>query len=322
MKAVENVPEGRGFKSFLGWVVRREVFLCSTLCWAIPPVRLGLSRRNSGKIPERPRKRSQSVSWNSPREYGWDTPSPIIQGIWGFQSISRILSPPVRLGTPLFSEVVPERDSQSRSWNSQQYWGYFWIVPPLLHHLRQWPNSPTIENPLRWWAGGPPHPRLQRLGAMKLDSSSRQQWLPVLTHAALSYYHAQSPPEEWKPALRTIMIVSASCHRPTVSKPQSFKGWWWRSLHRCTWGRTTAHLCARKRNFLFSLFVPKTQPLQVSPRSQKMGGCGQENWLRRGGVEREEKKGCAKGGKTPSGRTVPRLGGCHNWCLHVFSGHF
>ena len=33
--------------------------------------------------------------------------------------------PPVRLGTPLFSEVVPERASQSRSWNSQQYWGYF-----------------------------------------------------------------------------------------------------------------------------------------------------------------------------------------------------
>ena len=34
------------------------------LNWATPPVRLGLSRRNSGKNPERPRKRSQSVSWN------------------------------------------------------------------------------------------------------------------------------------------------------------------------------------------------------------------------------------------------------------------
>ena len=45
--------------------------------WATPPVRLGLS----GKIPERPRKRSQSVSWNFPREYGWDAPNPIIQGI-------------------------------------------------------------------------------------------------------------------------------------------------------------------------------------------------------------------------------------------------
>ena len=50
-------------------------------CWAIPPVRLGLSGRNSGKTPERPRKRSQSVSWNSRREYGWDAPNPIIQGI-------------------------------------------------------------------------------------------------------------------------------------------------------------------------------------------------------------------------------------------------
>ena len=37
--------------------------------------------RNSGNILERPRKRSQSVSWNSPREYGWDAPNPIIQGI-------------------------------------------------------------------------------------------------------------------------------------------------------------------------------------------------------------------------------------------------
>ena len=49
--------------------------------WATPPVRLGLSGRNSGKIPERPRKRSQSVSWNFPREYGWDAPNPRIQGI-------------------------------------------------------------------------------------------------------------------------------------------------------------------------------------------------------------------------------------------------
>ena len=44
--------------------------------WAKPSVRLRLSGRNSGKIPERPQKRSQSVSWNSPREYGWDPPKP------------------------------------------------------------------------------------------------------------------------------------------------------------------------------------------------------------------------------------------------------
>ena len=109
-------------------------FLVESLClgvffWATPPVRLGLSGRNSGKIPERPRKRSQSVSWNFPREYGWDAPNPIIQGIWGFQSISRILSPPVRLGTLFFSEVVLERASQSRSWNSQQYWVFLIFGP-------------------------------------------------------------------------------------------------------------------------------------------------------------------------------------------------
>ena len=97
----------------------------SNINWATPPVRLGLSGRNSGKIPERPRKRSQSVSWNFPREYGWDAPNPIIQGIRGFQSVSIIVSPRVRLGTPLFPELVPERASQSWSWNSQQYWGYF-----------------------------------------------------------------------------------------------------------------------------------------------------------------------------------------------------
>ena len=37
---------------------------------------------------------------------------PGIQGIWGFQIISRILSPSVWRGTNLFSEVVPERASQ------------------------------------------------------------------------------------------------------------------------------------------------------------------------------------------------------------------
>ena len=68
--------------SFRRPLLRNPDYLVTTsLLWATPPVRLGLSGRNSGKIPERPRKRSQSVSWNSPREYGWDAPSPIIQGI-------------------------------------------------------------------------------------------------------------------------------------------------------------------------------------------------------------------------------------------------
>ena len=54
------------------------------------PSTAGNSRKKFRKLLERPRKRSQSVSWNSPREYGWDAPNPIIQGNWGFQSISRI----------------------------------------------------------------------------------------------------------------------------------------------------------------------------------------------------------------------------------------
>ena len=33
------------------------------------------------EIPEKFRKRSQSVCWNSPQQYGWDPPNPIIQGI-------------------------------------------------------------------------------------------------------------------------------------------------------------------------------------------------------------------------------------------------
>ena len=57
---------------------------------------------NSGKIPERTLKRSQSVSWNSPREYAWDPPNPIIQGISRLQSISRMLSPPSTAGNASF----------------------------------------------------------------------------------------------------------------------------------------------------------------------------------------------------------------------------
>ena len=42
------------------------------------PLTPGLSGGNSGKNPERSRKRSQNFSWNSPRENGWDPPSPFI----------------------------------------------------------------------------------------------------------------------------------------------------------------------------------------------------------------------------------------------------
>ena len=68
------------------------------------PSTAGTSGRNSGKIPERPWKRSQSVSWNSPREYGWDPPNTIIQGIWRLQSISRILSPQYGWGRFFFQK--------------------------------------------------------------------------------------------------------------------------------------------------------------------------------------------------------------------------
>ena len=64
-----------------------------------------------------------------------------LEGSW-LQSISRILSPPVRLRTPLFSEVVSERASQSRSWNSQQYWGCFSRSPSELERLQKTTSLP------------------------------------------------------------------------------------------------------------------------------------------------------------------------------------
>ena len=55
-------------------------------------------RKNSGKTP--------ATLWElflkSPREYGWDPPSPIIQRIWRLQSISRIISPPSTAGDASF----------------------------------------------------------------------------------------------------------------------------------------------------------------------------------------------------------------------------
>ena len=80
--ATKNLPSGRA---------NRTAMPCQS--WAVPPVRLGLPGRNSRKIPERPRKRSQSVSWNSPREYGWDAPNPIIQAFGASRAFPE-LSPP------------------------------------------------------------------------------------------------------------------------------------------------------------------------------------------------------------------------------------
>ena len=49
--------------------------------WAMPPVRLGLSGRIPEKFRKDPGNALRAFSWNFPREYGWDAPNPIIQGI-------------------------------------------------------------------------------------------------------------------------------------------------------------------------------------------------------------------------------------------------
>ena len=79
----------------------------------VPPVRLGLPGRNSGKIPERPRERSQSGESTAGIHNSRHLRLP--------EHFQKSLPLSVRLGTPFFSEVVPERASQSWSWNSQQY---------------------------------------------------------------------------------------------------------------------------------------------------------------------------------------------------------
>ena len=118
------------------------------LKWAMPPVRLGLSGRNSGKIPERPRKRSHSVSWNSPREYGWGAPKPYNSRHLRRPEHFQNSLPPSTAGTPLFSEVVLERASQSRSWDSQLYWGHFRKkIGPIGA-----PAAPSMSQKKRFWA--------------------------------------------------------------------------------------------------------------------------------------------------------------------------
>ena len=53
---------------------------------------------------ERTRKRSQSFSWNSPREYGWDPPNPIIQGIWSLHNIPEFSPPRYSWGRLFFQK--------------------------------------------------------------------------------------------------------------------------------------------------------------------------------------------------------------------------
>ena len=163
---------------------------CWCLFWATPPVRLGLSRRNSGKIPERLRKHSQSVPWNSRREYGWGAPNPIIKGIWGFQSISRIISPPSAAGGASFfrsgsgeglSETVMEFPILSFSIMRNNFQNSFGLsqarmrkvennrrslTPPIFNHPSrafyrkgrgkgQQNRAPSLLEPrLEFWGGG------------------------------------------------------------------------------------------------------------------------------------------------------------------------
>ena len=56
------------------------------------PSTAGTVRKRFRKKNGRPWNRTQSVSWNTPRKYGWEAPSPTIQSK-GVQSVSRILSP-------------------------------------------------------------------------------------------------------------------------------------------------------------------------------------------------------------------------------------
>ena len=110
---------GRGFVG-VGWVGgckgKRKSLLLTKICppseaaaknksslsFSILDLQLGHTPSTAGtfrkkfrkKTPERPRKPSQSVSWNSRREYGWDPPNPIYKKVfWSLESISKIISP-------------------------------------------------------------------------------------------------------------------------------------------------------------------------------------------------------------------------------------
>ena len=107
-------------------------------------------RKNSGKTPETLSEHflefPSRVRLGSPKPYN----SRHLRLPEHFQNS---FPPPVRLGTPLFSEVVPERASQSQPWNSQQYWGYTRLIPCLKnlnvsgvffdHKKPRWKNTHT-----------------------------------------------------------------------------------------------------------------------------------------------------------------------------------
>ena len=76
-------------------------------------------RKNSGKTPET----LSELLLEFPSRVRLGSPKPYNSRHLKLPEHFQNSLPPVRLGTLLFSEVVPERASQSRSWNSQQHWG-------------------------------------------------------------------------------------------------------------------------------------------------------------------------------------------------------
>ena len=100
------------------------------------PNTAGTFRKKSQKKSERPWKHSQSVSWNSLREYGWDPPSPIIQGTWGVQNFQNSL-PLSTAGDASFfrcsgeslselvtSHGIPSSTEGISDFSCDQFWGF------------------------------------------------------------------------------------------------------------------------------------------------------------------------------------------------------
>ena len=91
-------------------------------------MRLGPSGGNSGKIRKDPGNALRVFPGISLGSTAGIPQTLQFKAFKASRAFPEFSPPPVRLGTPLFSEVVPERASQSRSWNSQQYWGYFLVI--------------------------------------------------------------------------------------------------------------------------------------------------------------------------------------------------
>ena len=85
--------------------------------------------RNSVKIPERPPETLSERFLEFPSRVRLGCPKPYNSRHWRLpEHFQNSLPIQYGWGRFFFSEVVPERASPSRSWNSQQYWGYFWCL--------------------------------------------------------------------------------------------------------------------------------------------------------------------------------------------------